>query len=87
VTAQMNLDFSKVHILAPSQDGKKEYRIPTAVSQELKEFVELMARKQGTSVSELTHRYIVNGLKNDIANVFMPEPHLDKTLRDVLAKF
>ena len=84
--SQMTLDFSKVHTQT-QQDGKKELRIPTAVSQELKEFVELMARKQNLSVSELTHRYIVDGLKNDIANVFMPEPHLDKSLRELLARF
>lgn len=81
---QLKLDFSQSHI---SHDGKKEKRIPVAVSEELKEFVELMSRKQSVSVSELTHRYIVEGLKNDVAKIFMPEPHLDKTLRDVLEKF
>ncbi|MBN1545729.1 MAG: hypothetical protein JW902_03625 [Syntrophaceae bacterium] len=83
--SQISLDFSRFH--PAFQDGKKEQRIPTAVSQELKEFVELMARIQGTTVSEMTHRYIVDGLKNDLAKIFMPEPHLDKSLRDVLAKF
>jgi len=85
MTGQISLDFSRAR--SSLQDGKKDVRIPTAVSLELKEFVELMARVQGTTVSEMTHRYIVDGLKNDVAKKFMPEPHLDKTLRDLLTKF
>jgi hypothetical protein len=81
---QLNLDFSKMRQV--STDGKKIQRIPTAVSPELKQFVETMAKMQGTSVSELTHRYIVNGLKDDIASIFIPEPHLDKSLRELLKR-
>jgi hypothetical protein len=82
---QLTLDFSRVR--AVHEDGKKDRRIPTAASQELKELVEIMARKQGISVSELTHRYIVEGLRSDLMQIFLPEPHLDKSLREVLGKF
>jgi hypothetical protein len=80
---QTNLDFSKPHL----QEGKKDFRIPVAVSPELKEFVEMMSRVQDTSVSELGHRYFVEGLQRDVASRFMREPHLDKTLRELLARF
>ncbi len=85
VAQQVGFDFSRTRPLI--QDGKKEARIPTACSPEFLEFVKLMAHVQGTTVSEMTHRYIVKGLKEDIGDKFMPEPHLDKTLRELLAKF
>lgn len=79
---QLQLDFSKPRI----DSGKKTERIPTAVSSELKEFVDKMAQMQGVSVSELVHRYVVEGLKNDVVNIFIPEPHMDKSLREILQK-
>lgn len=80
---QVNLDFSRPQI----QETKKEQLVHARVSPELKEFIELMARVKGMGSSPLIHRYIVEGLKNDLADKFMPEPHLDKTLRELLAKF
>lgn len=80
---QLKLDFTNPR----HDDGKKTDSVTIALSTELKEFLNLMSTKQGVSRSELTHRYIVEGIKNDVARIFMPEPHLDKSLRDVLAKF
>jgi hypothetical protein len=81
---QLNLDFSAVQ--HPS-DGKKLEKIPVACSDELKSFVSKMADLQKITVSELAHRYIVEGLKEDVVRLFIPEPHLDKSLRDLLSKF
>lgn len=81
---QLNLDFSAVQ---HSQDGKKLEKIPVACSDELKSFVSIMAQRQGVTVSELAHRYIVEGLKEDVVRLFIPEPHLDKSLREIMSKF
>ena len=81
---QTNFDFSQAQ---HHEDGKKLKRLPTAVSEDLKTFVEMMATKQRVSASELVHKYIVKGLKDDIGDVFFPEPHLDKTLRELLGKY
>ncbi len=69
------------------EEGKKLDRIPVAASEELKSFVTKMASMQRISTSELVHRYIVEGLKEDIVRLFIPEPHLDKSLREILDKF
>jgi len=80
---QGKFDFTRPQI----QESKKDARIPIAASPEFKEFVEMMARKLGVSTSELGHRYFVEGLQRDVAETFLPEPHLDKSLREVMAKF
>jgi hypothetical protein len=67
-------------------DGKKLSRIPIACSDDLKGFVESMAKAQGVSVSEMCHRYIIQGLQNDLGAVFLQEPHLDKRLRDLMVR-
>ena len=80
---QVSIDFSRPK---RRDDGKKMERIPVACSSDLKEFVARMATIQGSTVSEIAHRYIVEGMKNDLANIFLPEPHMNKSLRDVLSK-
>ena len=82
---QLNLDFSKVNPLV-SDPGKKTERITFTCSSEFKEFLELFSRVQEMTVSELCHRYILEGMRSDLGNLFMAQPHLDKTLRELLAK-
>ena len=82
---QLSIDFSQSS--RHHEEPKKLDRIPIAASEELKTFLRIMAEKQGITSSELAHRYIVEGIRNDFAKIFMPEPHLDKSLRDVLSKF
>lgn len=80
---QLTLKFGP---MAQITDGKKLARIPIACSEELKGFVDSMARAQGVSTSEMCHRYIIQGLQGDLGAVFMSEPHLDKKLRDLMAR-
>jgi len=67
-------------------DGKKQHRLTCTCSQEFKEFVEKVARLRKTTVSELIYEYVLQGMKDDIANIFLPAPHLDKSLREILSK-
>lgn len=80
---QLSLNFSKSKITS----GKKLSRIPVACSEEFKSFVEMVARILDVSTSELSHRYILEGMQRDIGNIFMSEPHLDKSLKQIISKF
>ena len=79
---QLNLDFSQV----PIHEGKKDSRISVACSEDFKNFFKLMIIARGSTESELGYEYILKGIQADLASVFMASPHLDKTLRDLLAK-
>lgn len=83
MTTQMKLDFTKV---AP-HDGKKDNRISIACSEDFKDFFKLMIKARGSTESELAYEYILKGIQGDLASVFMASPHLDKALREVLAKY
>lgn len=67
-------------------DGKKQHRLTCTCSEEFKEFIEKVARVRKTSVSELIYEYILDGMKADITNIFLPAPHLDRSLREILSK-
>ena len=67
-------------------DGKKTPRLTCTCSDDLKEFVEKIAGVRKTSTSELMFEYVLDGIKNDITNIFLPAPHLDKSLREILSK-
>lgn len=67
-------------------DGKKNCRLTCTCTDEYKEFAEKIARLRKTTVSELIYEYILEGMKNDIANIFLPAPHLDKRLREIISK-
>jgi hypothetical protein len=77
---QLTIDF-KPRI--PTYE-KKEERVSFACSGDLKGLIDLMARRQGEDRSVLIHRYVVKGLQDDLAEQFLAEPHLDKTLRKIL---
>ena len=67
-------------------DGKKLCRLSCTCSDDFKEFIEKIAKLRKTSISELIYEYALDGMKKDITEIYLPAPHLDKTLREVLAK-
>lgn len=81
---QLTLDFSAGPIVP--DPGKKTERITVTCSAEFKEFIELICRISGRSVSEACHAFILHGAQEAIARIFLAQPHLDKKLRDILRK-
>ena len=79
---QLTLQFP---VANPIVNGKKLARIPVACSDEFKSWVQNMAKLQGSDVSTICHRYILEGMQRDLGTVFMAEPHADKRLRDFMA--
>lgn len=67
-------------------DGKKTARLTCTCTEDFKDFVEKIARLRKTTTSELAYEYILAGLRNDITEIFLPAPHLDKSLREIVAK-
>jgi len=55
-------------------------------SKQFKELVEFVSRLTNREISELGHRYLLEGMTKDIKNVFSVVPYLDKSLREVLDK-
>lgn len=80
--SQLTLQFGP----SPLTSGKKLSRIPVACSDEFKAFVQQMAHLQGSDVSTICHRYILEGMQRDLGTVFMAEPHADKRLRDLMVR-
>lgn len=78
---QLKLDFTP-RVAA----GKRTERITVTCSSEFKRLVDLICSFSGESVSELGHRYFLNGVRDDIGRFFISEPHIDKTLREVLSR-
>jgi len=81
--SQLKLDFSPRSVM----EGKKVDRIPVAVSTDLKHLVEQIAQKQNRSVSEIAHRYLVEGIMRDIGSLYLQEPFLNDSLKEILRKF
>lgn len=67
-------------------DAKKLSRLSCTCSDDFKEFVEKIARLRKTTISELLYEYALDGIKKDITEIYLPAPHLDKTLRDIVGK-
>lgn len=78
----LNLTFNQPRIVS----GKREKRISITCSDEFKSVLELVARIQDSNPSEIGFRYLLEGIKNDLGNMFIAEPQLDSTLREILAK-
>ena len=53
-------------------------------SKKFMELVDLVCKLTDQEISELGHRYLLEGMARDIKNVFSMEPFLDKSLREVL---
>ena len=66
--------------------GKRTERLTVTASTDFKGLVDALCRVTGETISELGHRYFVNGLRDDIGNLFLAEPHLDKRLVDLFNK-
>jgi len=67
-------------------DGKKMCRLSCTCSDDFKDFIEKIARLRKTTISELMYEYVLDGMKKDITEIYLPAPHLDKTLRQIIAK-
>jgi predicted transcriptional regulator len=80
--SQLRLDFAKFNRISTHQ--KKMERLSFTCSEEFKEFLDLMVDRLGTDRSNLVYRYVLEGMQRDLAETFLPEPHLDKSLRDIL---
>ncbi len=82
---QLTLNFDKSR---PAIDtGKKTERITFTCSAEYKEFLDLFCKATGSNISELCHRYMLDGMRNDLASLFIAQPHLDSSLRELLKRF
>lgn len=77
---QLKLDFSSPRII----QGKKTQRLTITCSDEFKSVVDLLCRLTGQSVSEIGQRYFLSGMQNDLGNVFMAEPFLERKLHDLI---
>jgi len=77
---QLRLDFSAKPIMA----GKKTQRIAIPCSDEFLRFLDLLASITGRTRAELAFDFVLRGMQQMIGNVFMAEPHLEKSLRAVL---
>ena len=53
-------------------------------SKQFKELVDMVCRLTDKEISELGHRYLLEGMTRDIKDVFLMEPYLDKRLRKVV---
>lgn len=82
---QLKLNFSTKPLI--NDAGKKTERITFTCSTEYKEFLDLFCKATGNNISELCHRYMLDGMRNDLASLFIAQPHLDTSLRDLLKKY
>ena len=80
---QLRLDFSRRSI--PTYEKKME-RLSFSCSSDFREFLDLLVKRLGTDRSNLIHRYVLEGMQQDLANTFFTEPHLDESLRNILEK-
>ena len=79
---QLTLNLKSIVV----DDGKKTHRLTCTCSEEFHEFVDKIARIRKTTVSVLLYEYVLEGMRGDITNIFLPAPHLDKSLRELLDK-
>lgn len=82
---QIKLDFSRKGITA--DDGKKACRISITCSEQFKEFFDLMVKARRSTASELGYEYLLDGMKDDLSSLFLAQPHLDKSLRELMKRF
>jgi len=85
MSPQLTLNFSKV--TPADEDGKKLKRIGIACSDEFKELFDMVCKLRGATPSELGFEYVLRGMKDDLVNVFMPQPHMDKSLKEAIRRF
>lgn len=79
---QLQLDFSKPPVSVDS--GKKTERITFTGSSDLKDFLNLFSIKQGTSISELCQKYVIEGLQRDLGMSLLLQANQSKTLAELM---
>lgn len=76
---QLPFDFAPKPI--PADFGKKVERIPISCSAEFKTLFQAFARAmRSESDSALGFRYLIEGMQNDLGNVFLKNPEIIQTL-------
>ena len=81
------MDNLKIDISTrPIDTGPLTETITIPCSKQFKELVELVCKLTDREISELGHRYLVEGMTRDIKDVFSMEPYLDKPLREILKR-
>ena len=79
---QLSIPLNKPSI----STGKKDQNITIRCSEKFKELVDFIAKLLDSNASELGQRYFLQGMTQDIGQMFIAEPNLDKTLREILEK-
>ena len=80
-----DMDNLKIDISTrPIDTGSLTETITIPCSKRFKDLVELVSKLTDKEISELGHRYLLEGVIRDIKDVFSMEPYLDKSLREVL---
>lgn len=79
---QLNLNFSTKPIVS----GKKTERLAVPCSEEFLKFLDLLSELLDTSRAELAFQFVLDGMQKALGNAFMAEPHLEKSLKDILNK-
>ena len=79
---QLNLPLNKNCL----STGKKDQRITITCSEKFKELVDFIAKLTDTDPSKLGQRYFLEGMMKDLGEMFIAEPYLESTLREILQK-
>ena len=64
--------------------GKKTQRLAIPCSEEFLEMLDRQAVKLNTTRAELAYRYVLNGMKETLGEIFLVELHGDKRLSELL---
>ena len=79
------MDKLKIDISTrPIDTGPLTETITIPCSKKFKELVDLVCKLIDREISELGHRYLLEGMTRDIKDIFSVELYLDKTLREVV---
>ena len=81
------MDNLKLNISTrPIDTGPLTETITIPCSKRFRDLVDFVSRLTDKEISELGHRYLLEGMIRDIKNIFSVEPYLDKSLREVLKR-
>lgn len=79
---QLSLPLNKNSI----STGKKDQRITITCSEKFKDLVDFISKLTNSSPSEMGQKYFLEGMMKDIGNMFIAEPYLEKSLREIFQK-
>ena len=74
----------KIDISTGINTGPLTEIITIPCSKRFKELVDFVSRLIDKEISELGHKWILEGMARDIKDIFSMEPYLDKSLREIL---